>query len=44
MSLSEDGKKLLKDRYCRDTENYSDVFPRVAHALGKKEDLEKEQR
>ena len=40
--LSEDGKKLLKDRYCRDTENYSDVFPRVAHALGKKEDLEKE--
>ena len=40
--LSEDARKLLKDRYCRNTENYSDVFPRVAHALGKKEDLEKE--
>ena len=39
--ISNNAKRLLKLRYCRNNENYQDVYPRVAKTLGENEGLEK---
>ena len=42
MEISDDAKRLLTLRYCRGNEKYSDVYPRVANALGKHNGNEKD--
>lgn len=42
MNLTDDAKRLLKLRYCRDNEQPEDVYPRIAKALGKHNGNEKD--